>query len=290
MTDPKKARNFEIIAKVKKTDLADDQSLSITPASDEPASDDDDSLRGLEVDHHAFAGSDDDDDDIYDPAMAGYDPRMADELNSEQAYQEFLIDCAIDWLPELPLTETLLEHGITLDYGVLMSAKVLAEELGDDIDEGRLDAMLSALLLFGEEDEHNRREFYDLLTGEAQEFALILDEALAMNRHEMLADMGTDARLLMFAGIMADVEVLSEDREEEGEEPAYEDLQHMGALMDTLSQQGDLPPRLIARARDTFNKLASDGELPLYLLHDGNRLSLTDTAPSPQRTPKPPRP
>lgn len=231
-----------------------------------------------------------DDDDIYDPEMAGYDPRIGTEFGGEQDEDEFLIDCAVEWLPELPMLESLLEHGIKLDYGILVSAKVIVEELGDSIDEGELDAMIATLLLFGEEDEESRRDYYDMLTGEAQDLALMLDETLSIDNHDALGAAPLDARTLMLAGLISDIEVAGEIHEDEGELPAYEDLQHTAALMQTLCDSDDLPPRLVRRAQDIFNTVAGAAELPLYLQREGGRLTLTDTPPIALNKPKPPRP
>lgn len=281
MTDDKKPRTFRIISKVDK----DEDNI---PKVEARIEDEELDLNGVIVDDGKY--DEDDDDDIYDPTMAGYDPRIAELMEEDEEALAFLIDCAMEWLPELPMLESLLEHGIDLDYGVLVSARIITEELGDSVDEGRLDAMLSALMLFGEEDENNRRDYYDLLTADAQELALMLDQALNLPRHEDLEGAPADARLLMLAGIISDVEVAGEMFEDDGELPAYENLQHAGALMQTLSTNGDLPPRLIQRAQDMFNIIANSGELPLHLLRDGARLTLTDAPPAPAHKPKPPRP
>lgn len=242
------------------------------------------------VNENDLDDEEEDDDDIYDPEMAGYDPRIGTEFGGEQSEDEFLIDCAVDWLPELPILESLLEHGIRLDYGVLLSAKVIVDELGDSIDESELDAMLAALLPFGEEDEENRRTYYDMLTGEAQDLALMLDETLNIDNHDGLSAAPLDARTLMLAGLISDIEVTGEIHEEEDELPAYEEMQHTAALMQTLCDNDDLPPRLVRRAQDSFNTVAGAAELPLYLQREGGRLMLTDAPPIALNKPKPPRP
>ncbi len=281
MTDEKKPRKFHIISKVGKDEDA-------TPKIEARILDEELDLAGVIIDDGKY--DDEDDDDIYDPTMAGYDPRIAGLMDEDDEELAFLIDCAMDWLPELPMLESLFEHGVNLDYGVLVSAKIITEELGESVDEGRLDAMLSTLMLFGEDDENNRREYYELLTADAQELVLMLDEALHLPRHEDLEAAPHDARMLMLAGIISDVEVAGEMFEDDGELPAYENLQHAGALMQTLSANGDLPPRLIQRAQDMFNIIANSGELPLHLMRDGGRLMLTDAPPVTAHKPKPPRP
>lgn len=281
MTDDKKPRKFHIITKAPKDDDA-------TPKVEARIEDEELDLAGVIIDDGRY--DDEDEDDIYDPNMAGYDPRIAGMLDEDDEELAFLIDCAMDWLPELPMLESLFEHGINLDYGVLVSAKIITEELGDSVGEDRLDAMLSSLMLFGEDDENNRREYYDLLTVDAQELALMLDQALNLARHEDLEDAPLDARMLMIAGIISDVEVAGEMFEDDGELPAYENLQHAGALIQTLSANGDLPPRLIQRAQDMFNIIATSGELPLHLARDDGRLTLTDAPPITAHKPKPPRP
>lgn len=284
MTKDKKPRNFLIIGKVPPGDETAARSL--------PVDDEELDLGGVEVDHHAFGAEGDFDSDaaLYGQTVAIRDGEEAqdDEEEDDLSVQEFLIDCAIEWLPELPLTESLLENGITLDYGVLVSAKILVEELGDDADVGRLDAMMASLLLFGEDDEDNRRDYYDMLTGEAQDMAHMLDDALTTSDPDLLAAAPQTARLLLFAGIASDVEVAGEAYEDDGEAPERDDLYRAGAMMQTLSRMEDLPPRLVLRAQDTFNALCTAAALPLHLLRAGGRLTLTD-AKTPPRTRKPPR-
>ena len=280
MTDEKKPRKFHIITKAPVDDEARKNEARIE--------DEEIDLAGVIVDDGKF--DEDDEDDIYDPNMAGFDPRLIDQLDPDQEAMEFLIDCAIEWLPELPMLESLMERGIDLDYGVLVSAKVIAEEMADSVSEGELDAMLSSLMLFGEEDENSRRDYYDLLTAEAQELALMFDETLNIDNHEDLSAAPLDARILMLAGIISDVEVAGELYEDDGELPEYENLHHAGMFMQTLSANNDLPPRMVQRALDMFNIIAGAGEIPLFLTREEGRLTLSDTPPVIAHKPKPPRP
>ncbi len=279
--DSKKPRTFRIIDKAPKG--AREPGLPM-------GEDEDVDLGRFVIDDGKYDDEDEDDNDIYDPEMAGYDPRLVSELDAVEEAERFLIECAVEWLPELPLLDSLLEQGITLDYGVLVSAKVIADEMSDSVSAGELDAMLSSLLLFGEEDENSRREYYDMLTAEAQELALMLDEALNLDDHDALAAAPLAARTLMFAGLISDIEVAGELHEDEDEPPAYEDLHHAASLMQTLSAGDDLPPRLVQRAQDMFNIVAGAGELPLFLQREGGRLLLTDAPPITLHKPKPPRP
>lgn len=287
MTEEKKPRKFQIIDKVSKDE---DVSENIVPILEEKID-----LGGIIV-HDGLYGEEDedveayDDSDIFNPEMAGYDPRITDELDAAHAAEEFLMDCAVEWLPQLPQITILIENNIRLDYGVLMGAKIVFEEMKDRVNEQQLDAMIAATLLFGEETPQDMKPYYDMLTTEAQDFAHALDQALEIDNKDELEGSPYEGRLLMFAAITSDIEIAADFHQTEGEEPTYAEMHHFATLIESLSGNGDLPANLIKRVGESFNTLARVVDMPIYLQPDGYRLTLADGPPIPVQPYKPPRP
>lgn len=235
-------------------------------------------------------GDSGDDQDLYDPT-SGIGPDghfVSEEMDEEQ----FLYDIAVEWLPQLPQIDAMLGEGIALDYGVLVSASIVADEFQGIVDDETLDDMIATLLLYGEEDPENRLPHYEGMTASGQELAIAFGQVMQATERLDLSGVPLDARQLLFAAVLSDVEVAGEVLAEMDEQPGYDDMQTSAKLMTALSAPGDIPLNLIKRASIHFNTLADKAELELDLAIEGRRVVLKNTPPAHPAPPsgRPPRP
>ncbi len=238
---------------------------------------------------------------IVDKAPEGFDPHdslpvgVDDEDHGNDDEMEMDEDEALHYhasmlLPELPLITALLDANIPLDAHTLATAEVFCDEMQDSMDDGALDCAISALLLQSVDNIDLRRQYRELLTGEAQDMALCLEHALdSAMRHE-LEEAPLDARQLIFAGLVADIELAQDALGEDKITPDTAECTRIARLIEITSALGDIPPRLINRARDSFNDLADTAELPVHLQHDGYKLHAIKQDPTSLWKPRPPQP
>lgn len=226
--------------------------------------------------------SDEFDEDI----VFGYTPAVeADEY-------EVLMECAAEWLPATPQVCALIDNGIALDYGVLVSARIAVEEFENRISEDALDDMLAALLVYGEEDALERMEFTALMSPSAQYMVAQMELAMKGSKGRGIAEAPLEARQLLWLGVLSDLTVAHEVFEETGDAAALDDMQLSGKLFALMSEQGDMPDHLVEQALGLFNELADISDLPLRVTADREIVTLHDDTPPPapkNTAPKPPK-
>lgn len=225
----------------------------------------------------------------------GYVPEDADEYpdeDADDAFDDMLMECAVEWLPDLPQVSRLIDSGITLDYGVLVSARIAVEEFEDRVDETILDDMLAVLLLYGEDEAEDRLEYSELLSPSAQYLAAQMDLAMQGRKGRGIAEAELEARQLLWLGVLSDLTVATEAFEETGEPAALDDMQLSAKLFTLMCEQGDMPDHLVEQALALFNPLAAASELPLSLHARGAVITLQDDTPPAPDAPaaKPPKP
>ena len=193
-----------------------------------------------------------------------------DEEDAEE--QAFLFDCAVEWLPNTDQIAALIDDGIRLDYGVLVSARLTVEEFQHDVTDEELDNMVAALLLYAEEDEELRAAFSEHLSIGAQHLAAELQSVTYAKSRAEFSAASVEARQLMWMGVLSDLTVAQEMFEEMDELVEYDDMKLSADLFEMMSAQNDMPARLVDRAESLFNDMASAQDIPLRLKREGDRL------------------
>ncbi len=222
----------------------------------------------------------DDDEDAEDLELTDDDMSDADE-------DEYLYDYAMEYLPRLPQLDRLLES-VSLDYSVLVSARIAAEELSGMTDAA-LDDLLTALILAGEGDEEVQAALYETLSAAAQQNLMDLHDIMNAENETDISEAPLAARLMLMAGALADVEVIDELIEEEEEAVEFEEMEITGKVMAALTEKGGIAAALMTRAVASFNLVAGKTQTPLALRQEGDSIHLDDQRP-PSSGKKPPRP
>lgn len=228
------------------------------------------------------------------PSRLGFDEdedalEMEIEIDVEEDAedQQYLYDYAMEYLPRLPQLDLLLEE-VELDYSVLVALRAAAETLKDELDATALDDLLSAFLLFSEEDEELQAGLYQELSAGAQQNILDLEDIAHAESAEAVASAPAHARMMMMIGALGDIE-LSAELLEEGIDVEIEEVEIAASAFVAFTEKGGIPHPLMARAVSSFNQLADKAELAMALRHEGDSLRLDEHRP-PAPGAKPPRP